>query len=575
MTNPPTGEAFGGADALQVELEAHELASGADKTLALPSGRSITIRIPPGVTDNMMLRLPGADTSDPSSPKDIFLRVRLKQAFAPPVFPPAGMPGPAGGPGAPVTMPGAAPATPPPFSTPPFSTPPFSTPPAAPPPPPFSSPPAFSAPPAAPESTGSFPATGGFQPPTGGFQAGPPPGPQFPPGFGGPPTSGAGFPTSGAGYPTSGAGGYPTSGAGFPTSAPPPSGSGFPVTPGTWPPPGPAIPPPPRNRGKMIGILAGVGILVLVLIVGVVAVVSGGGDKKPVAGGQKTGAASTGPTSSPTPATPPVSPEDYAKILTGVDNGMGPAFAKVAASHNAAETAANVDQLHTATLSVLNTLDKTTPPEAVKSAHSDLVSALGAFLTTVNDTTAASKNGGVCAGSGAIVALTNASSANQLRSVTASFAKADPAHQYKVATFLPAPAAAQNRRLPNGSFTKKGSRNGQGHLKIDNKAGTTDAAVSLTTVGSKASVFTVYVLAGQTYTVTGIKDGTYEIYLTSGADWDPAAPGFSRTCNFEKFADTFAFKTTSTSATIWTITLQAVVGGNAQTDSVNPGDFPG
>src|SRR5262245_46231966 len=123
MTNPPTGDLFGGANALPVELEAQEAAAGVDKMIALPGGRTFTIRIPPGVTDNMVLRLPGADTSDPSGPKDIFLRVRVRSPFgAPPPyastpFPPAGVPA-TPPPGPPPWVPPAAPMSSPPMSAP-------------------------------------------------------------------------------------------------------------------------------------------------------------------------------------------------------------------------------------------------------------------------------------------------------------------------------------------------------------------------------------------------------------------------------------------------------------------------
>src|SRR6266487_4269867 len=123
MTNPPTGDHFGGADALPIELESHEAAAGVDKTIALPGGRTFTIRIPPGVTDNMVLRLPGADTSDPSGPKDIFLRVLVKPpvgggapVFSPPLPPPGPTPPPWAPPGTPMSGP--------PMSAPPMSAPP-------------------------------------------------------------------------------------------------------------------------------------------------------------------------------------------------------------------------------------------------------------------------------------------------------------------------------------------------------------------------------------------------------------------------------------------------------------------
>ena len=143
-----------------------------------------------------------------------------------------------------------------------------------------------------------------------------------------------------------------------------------------------------------------------------------------------------------------------------------------------------------------------------------------------------------------------------MRTAADSLAKVDASHAYKIGSFLPKATPAQNRRLGNGQYIKKGNRGGSGKLKIDNTGSTTDAVIGLTPVNSKAANFTVYVRAGTSYTVSGVRDGTYQIYLTSGADWDPAVPGFAFKCDFSKFADTFQFSTTRTQYTQWTITLE-------------------
>ena len=78
MTTPLTGDFLGDSPVI-VELEPHEAAAGAEKTVVLPRGdRTVTIRIPPGVSDNTVLRLPGIDSSEPSAPRDVLLRVRVR-----------------------------------------------------------------------------------------------------------------------------------------------------------------------------------------------------------------------------------------------------------------------------------------------------------------------------------------------------------------------------------------------------------------------------------------------------------------------------------------------------------------
>jgi hypothetical protein len=111
-------------------------------------------------------------------------------------------------------------------------------------------------------------------------------------------------------------------------------------------------------------------------------------------------------------------------------------------------------------------------------------------------------------------------------------------------------------------------------LKIDNTGNTEDAAISMVPANTKTTSFTVYVHGGSSFTVSGVRDGTYQIYLTTGVDWDAAAPGFSRNCAFSKFADPFEFTTTSRQYTEWTISLKVSSDGNARVDDVTPGDFP-
>jgi len=332
----------------------------------------------------------------------------------------------------------------------------------------------------------------------------------------------------------------------------------------------PPTQPKPASRGRIIGIVAGVVVLLLLCCGGGVYLVTRGGGK-PSASATGT---STRSAASPPKAAPPVSPEEYAKVLAGVDAALSPAIQQVTVGHNPAEVSTAVSAIHSTTMTQLGIIERTGPPEQVKSAHNDMVVAMGAFASTLNEISGAAKSGAVCSGSAAMAKLSGASSASQLRNAAQAYAAQDPVHAYKVGTFLPAPVAEQNRRLGHGTFVKKGNRTGAGKLKIDNAGNNEDAAVSLVPANTRTTSFTVYVHAGNSFTVSSIRDGTYQIYLTTGVDWDPAAPGFSRSCGFSKFADPFEYTTSSTQYTQWTITLKASVDGNARTDEVPPGDFP-
>ncbi len=133
----------------------------------------------------------------------------------------------------------------------------------------------------------------------------------------------------------------------------------------------------------------------------------------------------------------------------------------------------------------------------------------------------------------------------------------------------------QNRRLDNGQFVRAGSRAGRGELTIDNGSNH-DAVVSLAV--NKNPAFSVYVRNGSQYTVKGIRDGTYEIFFTTGVDWDSQNRTFTRDRTFQRFDDTLKFATTRTATEIrwstWSITLHSVIGGTANASEVNPNDFP-
>jgi hypothetical protein len=137
------------------------------------------------------------------------------------------------------------------------------------------------------------------------------------------------------------------------------------------------------------------------------------------------------------------------------------------------------------------------------------------------------------------------------------------------------PPGDSDRRLANGQFVRSGSRNGKGELTIDN-GGEHDAVITMAMNGSP--MYSVYVRKGATYPVRGIQDGIYEIFFTTGTDWDSQNRDFTRDRALQRFDQTFNFTTTRTETELrWTtgkITLNPVVGGNASTSSVDPKDYP-
>ncbi|MFF5207943.1 hypothetical protein [Streptosporangium sp. NPDC000396] len=132
----------------------------------------------------------------------------------------------------------------------------------------------------------------------------------------------------------------------------------------------------------------------------------------------------------------------------------------------------------------------------------------------------------------------------------------------------PAEAAA---RPGNGTILYDGISGGQGTLKIKN--GTRQDAV-VTLVRGRSKAISLYVRAKSSASVNAVADGTYRIYFTTGYKFSTSKGRFTQNAVYQRFDDRLRFTTTSTNSTIWTLTLNPVIGGNARTSSVDPKDFP-
>jgi len=397
------------------------------------------------------------------------------------------------------------------------------------------------------------------------------PPPPFP--TSGPPGDGPaphGFPAPGApGFPAPGASGFPAPGSspypafGGPASAfPPPGASAFPP-PGGYPPGyGPAFAGPPQaarrpgRRNQIIGMA--LAALLAVGCFGAVRAFTGDDDSPPT--GTRNDAVSPRTTTAG-----PVSKEQYAQLLAASDSTIKSAFGALATADfaKAAPAAATTMRAEADKLRAVK------PPAGATLLHAQLTQELESLGDMVEETAGAKPE---CPAASPYTSLLQSGWADGLRDDARKLAAADPA--YKFGTFLPAAPKKQNRRLKTGTFIKRTTTGGLGHLKIVN--GADDTTISLVPAKGKKPkpILTVYVRGGGSFTAKGIRDGTYRVYTASGQDWDKGAKGFTRDCAFSKFDDTFKFTTTSTSSSIWTITLTPVIGGNASTSNVDPNAFP-
>jgi uncharacterized protein YfaS (alpha-2-macroglobulin family) len=134
-------------------------------------------------------------------------------------------------------------------------------------------------------------------------------------------------------------------------------------------------------------------------------------------------------------------------------------------------------------------------------------------------------------------------------------------------------------RPANGKILVNKLGGGMGRFKITNGGDRDGVVILAKTSAPRKSLLAVYVRAGKSTTIRGIRDGTYIVYFTLGRRWDAYSRRFTSDQEKRRFIDPIRFKTTRVSGgtryTIWSISLEAVPGGNAPTDPIDEGEFPG
>ena len=134
------------------------------------------------------------------------------------------------------------------------------------------------------------------------------------------------------------------------------------------------------------------------------------------------------------------------------------------------------------------------------------------------------------------------------------------------------------RRMATGTFLKDSPRDGYGELTIKNELNTQDAVAVLTPAGSKFPLIAVYIRARDSFTIKGIRDGSYELYFCLGENWDDQQGRFTRNVTRERFEEPLSFETALVTGgvqyTSITVTLYEVPGGMAETEPVPEEEFP-
>jgi hypothetical protein len=127
-----------------------------------------------------------------------------------------------------------------------------------------------------------------------------------------------------------------------------------------------------------------------------------------------------------------------------------------------------------------------------------------------------------------------------------------------------------------GTFIKASEMNGLCRLDIINN-GADDAVAYLSTM-QKKTVAAVYIRGGDFFNLTGIDDGSYELYFRQGQNWNVSAGKFEINATSSRMEEPLTFETQKTPEGVrytWgQVTLEEVLDGNAVVVPVNEEDFP-
>lgn len=304
------------------------------------------------------------------------------------------------------------------------------------------------------------------------------------------------------------------------------------------------------------------GAAALALVLPLTACSAGGKSEAPTGGTSRSATGAASPSPSPT-----VDPDAYRHALTGALRPLDSALRTVDGAREGGALSKALDSAAGRAETAADALETVTAPDNALSGNSQLATALRALG---QDLRSARGSGGRCATSPR-VELDTAHGPQSVKEA----ARALQALGYDTSLRLPRTEQARHRRLANGAFVRDGSRGGLGRLTVNNGTGS-DAVVTLTRGSSTA--FSVYVRKGSKATVRSVNSGAYTVYFTTGEDWNGGKRSFTRGCSFEKFDDKANFRTVrvagGTQYTVLTFTLNKVIGGNASTSTVPPGEFP-
>jgi hypothetical protein len=273
----------------------------------------------------------------------------------------------------------------------------------------------------------------------------------------------------------------------------------------------------------------------------------------------------------PLPGSPhatPLSPEAYQAELQADGGALTAALDGIEAARPLAPLASQVGSAASAVRAAAQRLTTIVPPTPYAAAQSDLVSALDQLARQLSGVQAQVQSRELCAAPSVMATLSSLPGADALRRVAPRLGPAGAA----LTAALPAPEPLPDRQENNGTVLHAPGQ-GRGEITAENVPDH-DSVVTLAQGGRAVGSF--YLTRGETARMTNIPDGTYDIFFTSGTDWDGSE--FTRSCTFQRFDKPATFTTTETQNEIiythFTVVLYPIPNGNSRVVDVPPGSFP-
>jgi hypothetical protein len=281
----------------------------------------------------------------------------------------------------------------------------------------------------------------------------------------------------------------------------------------------------------------------------------------------------TSPEVATTTAPITLSPSAYQNKLRSANIAVAAAFDRFATAGLPQDARAELEQASAAVVEAARLLD-VDPPAEVSAMHRELLAGLRQLAVDLSQRSDQAASMELCAAPSIIASVSNAPGMNSLRTVREAFSSGRGGVSYQWGESLLVPTQFPERRLANGQVLDSLRRTGNGQIRIDN--GTEhDAVVKLVQGGEP--IMSVYIGKGLNTTVDNINDGSYELFYTSGIDWDDQLKTFTRSCLFKHFEIPVDFTTVPVKGgikyTTQAVRLQSRIGENAPT-TVPAQSFP-